>query len=77
MAIEFGEGGTLCADCRRGRPISAGALAVMRAVVGGGLADALAVSDRAVCVEVDAVATAAVEYHLERRMRSRRVMETA
>ncbi len=77
VAIEFGEGGTLCANCRRGRPISAGALAVMRAVVGGGLADALAVTDRAVCVEVDAVATAAVEYHLERRMRSRRVMETA
>jgi hypothetical protein len=49
----------------------------MRAILGGGLLDALAVFDLEVCAEVDATATAAVEYHLERRMKSRRVMEKA
>ncbi|MDP7599368.1 MAG: DNA repair protein RecO [Acidimicrobiales bacterium] len=77
VTVEFGEGGTLCVDCRRGRPVSAAALAVMRAVVGGGLVDALAVVDPEVCAEVDATSTAAVEYHLERRMKSRRSMERA
>jgi hypothetical protein len=46
----------------------------MRAILGGGLTDALAVTDPGVCSEVDAVANAAVEYHLERRLRSRRVL---
>ena len=77
VAIDFGEGGTLCGDCRRGRPLSEAALAVMRAILGGGLLDALAVFDLEVCAEVDATATEAVEYHLERRMKSRRVMEKA
>ncbi len=77
VAIDHGEGGALCSGCRRGRAVSAGALAVMRAVLGGGLSDALLVVDPQVCAEVDALSTEAVEYHLERRMRSRRVMERA
>ncbi len=77
VAVEFGEGGTLCGSCRRGRPVSDAALAVMRAVLGGGLVDALAVVDPEVCTEVDGTATAAIEYHLERRIKSRRVMERA
>jgi hypothetical protein len=35
------------------------------------------VTDPGVCGEVDAVATAIAEYHLERRLRSRRVMDHA
>ena len=77
VAIDVGEGGVLCDDCRRGRPVSESALAVMRAVLGGHLATALEVDDARVCGEVDAVATDAIEYHLERRVRSRRVMEKA
>ena len=75
VAIDPGEGGVLCGTCRRGRAVSASAIAVMRAVLGGGLSDVLAVTDEGVCAEVDVVANAAVEYHLERRLRSRRVLD--
>lgn len=75
VAVDVGEGGVLCRDCRRGRPVSPSAIAVMRAVLGGGLSGALAVTDPSVCAEVDSVANAAVEYHLERRLRSRRVLD--
>jgi len=75
VAIDPGDGGVLCEGCRRGRAVSSSALAVMRAVLGGGLTDALAVTDPGVCAEVDAVVTAWVEHHLERRLRSRRVLD--
>jgi DNA repair protein RecO (recombination protein O) len=77
VAVDIGEGGVLCPDCRRGRAVSSSAIAVMRAVLGGGLFEALAVTDPSVCAEVDGVATSAVEYHLERRLRSRRVFDGA
>jgi len=75
VSVDVGEGGVMCRDCRRGPSVSPSAIAVMRAVLGGGLAGALAVTDPSVCAEVDAVATSAVEYHLERRLRSRRVLD--
>lgn len=74
VAIDVGEGGVLCEACRRGRPLSGEALAVLRAILGGGLDMALDVVDQSLCSEVDRVATEAAEHHLERRMRSRRVM---
>ena len=74
VAVDVGEGGVLCRTCRRGRSLSDGALAVMRAVLGGGLSTALAVVDQQVCAEVDQVVTDAAEYHLERRLRARRTM---
>jgi len=75
VAVDLREGGVLCSECRQGRAVSLPALAVLRAILGGQLATALAVEDSRVCDEVDAVATEAIEYHLERRIRSRRVME--
>ena len=74
VAVDVGEGGVFCQTCRRGRSLSDGALAVMRAILGGGLSAALAVVDQQVCAEVDHVATEAAEYHLERRLRARRTM---
>jgi len=47
----------------------------MRAVLGGALSTALAVDDAQVCTEVDALATDCVEFHLERRLRSRRSLD--
>ncbi|MEE2767689.1 MAG: DNA repair protein RecO [Actinomycetota bacterium] len=74
VALDVGEGGAYCESCRQGRPLSDHALAVMRAVLGGGLEKALLVDDPRICEEVDRIATDAVEFHLERRMRARRVM---
>ncbi|MDG2428401.1 MAG: DNA repair protein RecO [Acidimicrobiales bacterium] len=77
VAVDIGEGGVLCQGCRSGRSVSTAAIAVMRAVLGGGLSKALAVTDPSVCAEVDAVVTSAAEYHMERRLRSRRVLDGA
>ena len=60
VSLDVGEGGVLCRACRRGRSVSASAIAVMRAVLGGGLVRALAVTDPSVCAEVDGIATSAV-----------------
>ncbi len=47
----------------------------MRSILGGGLSMALAVEDNQVCSEVESVAYEAVEFHLERRLRSRKVLD--
>jgi len=72
FAVEAG--GVRCRPCGGGRAISDEALAVCRAVLGGGLAVVLDLPDGDVTREVDALATAVVEAHLERRLRSVRVL---
>ena len=42
VAFDIVEGGVLCRSCRRGRPLSAGGLALLRRTLGGGLAGVLA-----------------------------------
>ena len=74
-AIEFLEGGVLCRDCRRGRPISSEALALLRQILGGQLGAALSMPAGLATSEVDGLATAAVENHLERRLRSMAVLD--
>jgi len=68
FAVEAG--GVRCRSCGGGRTISNEALAVCRAVLGGGLSAVLDVPDGDVAREVDTLAIAAVEAHLERRLRS-------
>jgi len=75
VAFDPAEGGALCRDCRRGRPISPEALAVVRAILGDGLAWALNEPASAVTRDVNALATAAMEHHLERRLRAPAVIE--
>lgn len=70
VAFDLTEGGALCPDCRRGRAVSAEALMVMRAVLGGGLQAVLDVPGGALADEVGALATEAMEAHLDRRLRS-------
>ncbi|MGH9081410.1 MAG: DNA repair protein RecO [Acidimicrobiales bacterium] len=70
VAFDLSEGGVLCRRCRRGRPVSPGALALMRRVLGGDLAAVLAEPPSPFTDEVGALATEAMESHLDRRLRS-------
>ena len=79
VAFDLESGGLLCRVCRRGTPVSAEAVAMMRQILGGGLNDALAAGEApdaaGVVHEVDQLATRAVEHHLERRLRSVNVLD--
>jgi DNA repair protein RecO (recombination protein O) len=72
VAFDLMEGGVLCRACRRGRPLSPAGLALLRRTLGGGLAGVLAEPRSAVTDEVTALATEAMEAHLDRRLRSLR-----
>ena len=71
--FDFGEGGVLCEACARfgGRRVRPEALALLRRILGGGLAGALAdPGGSEVVSEVERLGVGALEYHLERRLRS-------
>ena len=75
VAFDLGEGGVLCRGCRRGSPISAGALVLLRRILGGDLAGALNEPPGPAAVELEHLANRSVEYHLERRLRSLGVLD--
>jgi DNA repair protein RecO (recombination protein O) len=70
VAFDLSHGGALCRDCRRGLPVSSGALGLLGRILGGGLAGALQEPDSALTTEVAALATHSMEQHLERRLRA-------
>lgn len=70
VAFDLVEGGALCTTCRRGRPVSAAALALVRRILGGSLAQVLRDGRPECADEVTALATEAMEVHLDRRLRS-------
>jgi DNA repair protein RecO (recombination protein O) len=70
VAFDLVEGGTLCRRCRRGRPMSAAALGLLRRILGGDLAAVLAGPPPPGADEVAELATEAMEVHLDRRIRS-------
>jgi DNA repair protein RecO (recombination protein O) len=72
LAFDLADGGMLCAACATlsGRPVSPGAADLLRRLLGGGLNTALAEPPSAVTREVERLGLAAVEYYLERRLRS-------
>ena len=70
VAFDLVEGGTLCRRCRRGRPMSAAALHLLRRILGGDLAAVLAGAPPPGADEVAELATQAMEVHLDRRIRS-------
>ncbi len=74
-AIDFVEGGMLCRSCRRGRPISQPALVMLRRMLGGELGAVLVEPTSDFTLEVEALATQALESHLERRLRSVAVLD--
>ena len=76
-AYDQAEGGVLCRSCRRGRPISAEALSILRRILGGGLAQVLEEQPGPATREVEHLAVRSLEGHLERRLRSLGVLDRA
>lgn len=71
VAFDPSEGGMTCRACRRGRPVSAATRSVVARILGGELGRVLAEAHPpAVVAEVAALATAVLEHHVERRLRS-------
>ena len=70
VAFDLVEGGVLCRSCRRGRPLSADGLDLMRRILGGGLSGVLAEPPSPATGEVSTLAVEAMESHLDRRLRS-------
>ena len=70
VAFDLVQGGALCAGCRRGSPISGGALDLLRLVLGGKLGEALNQPAGPDVAELDGLAHRAIEQHLERHLRS-------
>ncbi len=75
VAFDFASGGTLCARCRAGRPLSPEAHVLLRQILGGQLGAALNEEPSAATHEVAELATGALEYHLERRLRAHQALE--
>lgn len=75
--FDLEDGGALCRSCRRGPSLSDGALDLLRLVMGGHVGAALALPPSPATAEVDHLATRAVEHHLERRLRSVRLLDRA
>jgi len=65
----------LCRDCRTGLPISPEALALLRRVLGGDLNRVLLEPAGRATRELESLATTAMESHLERRLRSIRLLD--
>ena len=76
VAFDLQEGGVLCRSCRSGQAISAPALGVLRDILGGRLVHALALEESPVTHEVSSLATRALEFHIERRLRAVAMFET-
>ncbi|HZT64455.1 MAG TPA: DNA repair protein RecO [Acidimicrobiales bacterium] len=70
VAFDLEEGGALCRSCRRGMPLGPEALALMRRILGGEMGATFAEPPGAAGREVEAIASYAMEHHLERRLRS-------
>ena len=64
------EGGALCREHRRGPAIDPAALVLIRRILGGQLGVGLGRAGRIRTAAVAALATAALEAHLERRLRT-------
>lgn len=70
VAFDLNEGGAQCRACRTGSSISTAALDIMRDILGGRLTNALALDESPATREVAALATRALEHHIERRLRT-------
>jgi DNA repair protein RecO (recombination protein O) len=74
-AFDLDEGGVMCVDHRRGIALTPAALALLQSILGGRLASALAQPQSPATIDVEHLATRAIEHHLERRIRSIGVLD--
>jgi len=74
VSLDFDDGGMRCVDCRRGRPVSADALDMMRLMLGGHLNVALELPASPAASEALSLSIHAVEFYLERALRSVKVL---
>jgi DNA repair protein RecO (recombination protein O) len=79
VALDTIEGGVICRVCQPTgggkRSVTPAALELIRGILGGGLAAALATPVGPTATEVTDLATAALEAHLERRLRVPRLLD--
>lgn len=75
VAFDLEGGGLTCPACRRGVAVRPESVELLQQILGGQLRLALAAAPSAATHEVDHLATRLVEHHLERRLRSMRVIE--
>jgi DNA repair protein RecO (recombination protein O) len=73
VAFDENVGGFLCRDCRSGQAVSPEAVELIRQVLSGRLRLALSQPASRATAEVERLATIAIEYHLDRRLRSAHV----
>ena len=76
VAFDLNECGVLCRSCRSWQAVTPGALEVMREILGGQLVAALARDESATTHEVSSLATRALEFHIERRLKAVAMFET-
>jgi DNA repair protein RecO (recombination protein O) len=75
VAFDLESGGVLCRLHRRGSALSAEALSLLQAILGGHLVEALREPESPATHEIDSLATRTLEHHLERRLRSVSVLD--
>jgi DNA repair protein RecO (recombination protein O) len=74
-AFDLEEGGVLCVDHRRGSALTPEAIGLLQAILGGRVSAALAQPISPATLDVEHLATRAIEHHLERRLRSIGVLD--
>ncbi|MFN8050536.1 MAG: DNA repair protein RecO [Acidimicrobiales bacterium] len=75
VSLDLDGGGLRCREHRDGMSVSPQAVTIMRLVLGGRLSNALALPIGPATFEVDHLASVAMERHLDRRLRSLRLLE--
>lgn len=70
VSFDLNEGGVMCRSCRSGGAISAEALQLLRDILGGRLQHALDQDESPTTHEVSDLATRALEFQIERRLKA-------
>jgi DNA repair protein RecO (recombination protein O) len=70
VSFDLNEGGVMCRSCRSGQAVSAEAIALLRDILGGRLQNALDQVESPVTHEVAGLATRALEFQIERRLKA-------